>query len=152
MENLGLTPESGKPMPGGGHSNPLQYFCLESSHEQRSLEGYSPWDCKESATTERLGIAHTQFLSKVALVLGVQQSGSVIQMHIPNLFKDFFFPYRALQSIDFPALHNSTLLVSDINSSMYMSIPVSQFIPPTLSPSNFEFVFFTSVTLLVFCN
>ena len=29
--------------PGGGHSNPLQYFCLENPHEQRSLVGYSPY-------------------------------------------------------------------------------------------------------------
>ena len=28
---------------GGGHGNPLQYSCLENSHGQRSLEGYSPW-------------------------------------------------------------------------------------------------------------
>ena len=36
---------------------PLQNSCLEKSHEQRSLLGYSPWGCKESDTTER---AHTQ--------------------------------------------------------------------------------------------
>ena len=29
--------------PGGGHGNPLQYACLENSHGQRSLVGYSPW-------------------------------------------------------------------------------------------------------------
>ena len=26
---------------GGGHGNPLQYFCLENPHGQRSLAGYS---------------------------------------------------------------------------------------------------------------
>ena len=25
-----------------GYSNPLQYSCLEKSHGQRTLEGYSP--------------------------------------------------------------------------------------------------------------
>ena len=40
--------------PGGGHGNPLQYSCLENSHGWRSLVGYSPWDRKESDTTERL--------------------------------------------------------------------------------------------------
>ena len=41
--------------PGGGHSNPLQYYCLEHPHEQRSLTDYiySPWDHKELDTTER---------------------------------------------------------------------------------------------------
>ena len=31
---------------GEGNGNPLQYSCLENSHEQRSLAGYSPWDWK----------------------------------------------------------------------------------------------------------
>ena len=43
--------------PGGGHSNPFQNSCLENSHGQRSLGGYSPWCRKESDTTERLSTA-----------------------------------------------------------------------------------------------
>ena len=39
---------------GGGHGNLLQCSCLENPHGQRSLVGYSPWDCKESDTTEQL--------------------------------------------------------------------------------------------------
>jgi len=38
--------------PGGGHGNPLQYFCLENPHEQKSIVGYSPVGCKELDTTE----------------------------------------------------------------------------------------------------
>ena len=38
--------------PGGGHGNPLQYFCLEKPHGQRSLVGNSPEDHKESDMTE----------------------------------------------------------------------------------------------------
>ena len=37
-----------------GNGNPLQYYCLEKSHGQRSLVGYSPWGRKESDTTEQL--------------------------------------------------------------------------------------------------
>ena len=44
--------------PGGGHGNPLQYFCLENSHGQRSLAGYSPWGHKELDMTKQLSIAH----------------------------------------------------------------------------------------------
>ena len=36
------------------YDKPLQYSCLENPHEQRKLEGYSPWDHKELDTTERL--------------------------------------------------------------------------------------------------
>ena len=38
--------------PGRGHGNPLQYPCLENSHGQRSLVGYSPWGHKELDMTE----------------------------------------------------------------------------------------------------
>ena len=44
---LDLIPGSRRP-PGGGNGNPLQDSC----HGQRSLMGYSPWDHKESDTTE----------------------------------------------------------------------------------------------------
>ena len=40
-EDLGLIPGLGRSL-GGGHSNPLQYSCLENPHGQRSLAGYSP--------------------------------------------------------------------------------------------------------------
>ena len=36
--------------PGVGNSNPPQFSCLENSHGQRSLAGYSPWPDKESDT------------------------------------------------------------------------------------------------------
>jgi len=55
--DLGLIPGLGR-SPGGGHGNPLQDSCLDSPHGQRTLAGYSPWDCKESDMTERLSIAH----------------------------------------------------------------------------------------------
>ena len=52
----GLSPGSGR-SPGGGNGNPLQYSCLENSHGQRSLVGYSPWDPKQSDATEPLSSA-----------------------------------------------------------------------------------------------
>ena len=30
-----------------GNGSPLQYSCLEKSHGQRRVVGYSPWSCKE---------------------------------------------------------------------------------------------------------
>ena len=39
--DLGSIPGLGKSR-GGGHDNPLQYFCLENPHGERSLAGYSP--------------------------------------------------------------------------------------------------------------
>ena len=40
VRDLGLIPGSGR-SPGQGNGNLLQYSCLEKSHGQRSLEGYS---------------------------------------------------------------------------------------------------------------
>ena len=45
--------------PGGGHGNTLQYSSLENPHGQRSLVGYSPWDCEELDMTELPSTAHT---------------------------------------------------------------------------------------------
>ena len=50
IRDMGLIPGSGR-SPGGGHGNPLQYSCLENPHGQRTLAGYSPWDCKELDVT-----------------------------------------------------------------------------------------------------
>ena len=55
--NPGSIPGLGR-WPGGRNSYPLQYSCLENSHGQRSLAGYSPWGCRELDMTEQLSI-HT---------------------------------------------------------------------------------------------
>ena len=49
----GLIPGLGR-SPEEGNGNPLHYSCLEKSHGQRSLMGYSPKDYKELDLTERL--------------------------------------------------------------------------------------------------
>ena len=59
IRDPGLIPGSGR-SPGGGHGNPLQYSCLENPHGQRSLTGYSPWNHKESDTTEATEHARRQ--------------------------------------------------------------------------------------------
>ena len=50
VEDLGSIPRLGRSL-REGYGNPLQ---SGKSHGQRSLEGYSPWSCKESDTTEQL--------------------------------------------------------------------------------------------------
>ena len=48
--DMGSIPGSGRFL-GEENGNPLQYCCLENPME-RNLAGYSPWNCKESDTTE----------------------------------------------------------------------------------------------------
>ena len=53
IKDAGSIPGLGR-SPGGGHGNPLQYSYLENSMDRGTCggEGYSPWGCKESDTTE----------------------------------------------------------------------------------------------------
>ena len=46
VRDLGSIPGLGRSS-GGGHGNPTEYSCLENSHGERSLVGYSPWGPKE---------------------------------------------------------------------------------------------------------
>ena len=38
--------------PGGGHGNPLQYFCLENPTDRGNLVGYNPLGHKKSDMTK----------------------------------------------------------------------------------------------------
>ena len=49
--DMGSIPGSRR-SPGGRHGNPLQYSCLDNSHGQRSLAGYSPQGHTESDTND----------------------------------------------------------------------------------------------------
>ena len=63
-----------------GNGTPLQYSCLEKSHGQRSLVGYSPWGHWESDTTERL---HFHF-SLSSLEKEMATHSSVLAWRIPG--------------------------------------------------------------------
>ena len=56
-EGLGLIPELGRP-PGGGHGNPLQYFCLENPHGQGAWWATVHGIAKKSDMTELLSIEY----------------------------------------------------------------------------------------------
>ena len=49
--DTGSIPGSGR-SPGEGNGKPTPVVLPGESYGQRSLEGYSPWNCKESNTTE----------------------------------------------------------------------------------------------------
>ena len=53
---LGSIPGLGR-SPGVGNCSPLQCYCLENPHGQRSLVDYSPWGLKELDTAKQLSIA-----------------------------------------------------------------------------------------------
>ena len=44
------------PLEEGMTTHSIQYACLENPHGKSSLEGYSPWGCKELDTTEQLSM------------------------------------------------------------------------------------------------
>ena len=55
--DLGSIPVLGR-SPGGGHSNPLQYSCLENPHGQRSLAATGHGFPKSQTRLKQLG-THT---------------------------------------------------------------------------------------------
>ena len=73
LGDLGSIPGLGRSL-GGGHSNSLQYSCLENLHVQRSLVGYSPRGCKELDTTERLSMATHSLYTIVYIYFKFQRS------------------------------------------------------------------------------
>ena len=64
IKDMGSIPGRGR-SPGGGHSSPLQYSCLENPHGQRSLEDHSPWGHQESDTSEHT----TQYICMSHVIL-----------------------------------------------------------------------------------
>ena len=50
--DMGSIPGSER-FPGEENCNPFQYSLPGESHGERSLAGYSPWDCKELDMTEQ---------------------------------------------------------------------------------------------------
>ena len=98
----GSSPGLGRSL-GEGNGNPLQYYCLEKSHGQRSLVGYSLWGRKESDTTEQLHVLAT--VNSAAVNTGVHISFQirlfVFSRYIPrneiagsyanSIFSFFFF-------------------------------------------------------------
>ena len=55
--------------PAGGNGKPLQNSCLKNSMDKGSLEGYSPWGCKESDMTEHTPTRPQDTMSGRALVV-----------------------------------------------------------------------------------
>ena len=51
VRDMGSIPRSGR-CPGGGHSNPLQYFCLKNPMDRRAWRAAVLGVAKESDTTE----------------------------------------------------------------------------------------------------
>ena len=87
-----FSPWVGK-IPWRSEWQPTPVFLPGNIHGQRSLGGYSPWDRKESDTTERLTHTYTRFilllslshLNMVALIL-------VLSSYFINCYSFFGFP------------------------------------------------------------
>ena len=91
----------------------------------------------------------------VALVSCVQQSHSVIHIHIFILFQ-ILFSYRLSQNTEFPVLYSRpVLLIHLIYSSVYVyvnpNLPIYPS-PPLPPPRVTISLFSTSVTLFLFCR
>ena len=77
IRNLSPIPGLGR-SPGGGHSNPLQYFCLENPMDrgacrlwsvgsQRVRHNWSNWACMPTYTKGRLWIGFKEYMTSLKL-------------------------------------------------------------------------------------
>ena len=64
---VGLIPGSGR-SPGGGHSSPLQYFCLENPKDRRSRQATVHRVAKSQTQLKQLSITHSTFTYKCILL------------------------------------------------------------------------------------
>ena len=109
-------------------------FLLGKSHEQRSLVGYTPWDLKESDTTEWLSI-HAHFMKyyqgyRVRLCW-LQSQFVVVQSFSPSVVSDSLWPLE-LQHTKLPCPSPSPGVYSNL-------CPLSQWCHPTISFSVIPF-------------
>ena len=111
---------------------PSPVFLPREFHEQRSLVGYSPWDHKESDTTEWLTLSVVSQRSHASLhphqqwlrVLGAPHSHSCLLLSIfLNLMPEF---WRMLKSLvgkwvgeDIPDKGNSTWRIRETRRMLY---------------------------------
>ena len=112
------------------------------------------WNSKQKHTLffKKMFIG-VELIYNVVLVSAVQQSEPVIHTHISLSFRFFSHigHYKVLSRV--PCVMSRFLLVIIfVHSSMYMSISISQFIPPPLSPLVTISLFSTPVTLFLFCK
>ena len=70
-----VQPLSWEDSPEGGHSNPLQYSCLENPHGQSRPAGYSPRDHKESdATKQRIAHYSGKIAGEISITSDMQMT------------------------------------------------------------------------------
>lgn len=85
------------------------------------------------------------------MIPAVQQSDTVICIHIPVLFR-ILFPYRLSQNIEFPVLYRSSLTIHSTYNGVHRPIPNPQCIsssPPfPFGDHNFVFKVCESVFVL----
>ena len=62
--DLGLIPSRVRKIPGKREWLPTPVFLPGEPHGQRSLEGYSPWDHRESDMTEQLTLSPSAYNTK----------------------------------------------------------------------------------------
>ena len=94
LENSFLDNECVCTRDGEGNGNPLQYSCLENSHEQRSLAGYS--QRKDSDTTEWLLTArHSILRTRAFSYITTVQYDNIIVSTTCRSYSDFSVSVRS---------------------------------------------------------
>ena len=90
-------------------------------------------------------------ISHVVFVSAARQNESAIHIHISTLLDSFSIKVIMDHLVEFPVLYSRSLLVIYfIYNSVYLSLPISQFVSSPVSPLGSTSLSSISVTLFLF--
>ena len=133
----------------------------------RRLIRYSPWGCKESVKTEQLTYTniyiYTHFFFNFILLYNTIFVLPYIDMNPPRVYmsSQSWTPLPSLYHLSGSSLCTSPkhavscirhrLVIRFLHDSIHVSVPFSQIIPPSPSPSESKSPLYTSVSFLLSC-
>ena len=115
--DLGSIPRLGRSS-GEGNGNPLQYSCLEKSHGQRTLVGYSPWDPKELDTTKWLHFLSFTF-HRLGVILSTEDTVAENQTNPLKIIYATIEPTYSMTSYHCRMLYMKVVKRINLDSSHY---------------------------------
>ena len=120
-------------IPGGGHSNPCQYSCLENPMD-RGAQQATVYRVKQSWTQLKRLSMHARLFHNFVKVSTVQQSESTVYIHTSPLLwvsSPLSSPQSTEQSsLCVPGKFSLIVYFMHSISSVYTSIPIFQFASP----------------------
>ena len=136
IRDIGSIPGSRR-SPGEGHENPLLYSCLENPMDRGAWRATVHGIAKSQTRLKWPRCTHARFV-----IPFLPRSKHLFNFKVVvTVHSDFGVQENKIcQCFHFSPLVKFSLVISFIHSSVYMPIPISQFIPPIPFPFWYPYV------------